>query len=299
LGVKKRLGIEGNLIILATALLWSTGGVLIKFIPWGTLSIASLRGLICLMILLLIRWFRCRGGKARPVRFSRYNVAAGAMLFATSAMFLAANKLTTAANAIVLQYIAPILILLYTSLVQRRKPTKAEILLTILVFLGCALAFSDKFGSGSNLLGDSLALLSGFTFAALILISQHKETQAEDGQIIGCGMSFLFGLPFLLTDQSITFVPADVLAMLALGLLQYTLPSILFARGVKMTHPLATSIILTAEPIMNPVWVFLFLGELPGTRAILGFVLVISAVTLQSLIPLLRKPKAGYVEPIE
>lgn len=296
--MKKRLGIEGNLIILATALLWSTGGVLIKYIPWGTLSIASLRGFISVTILLAIRWFRHRGGKARPLRFSRYNVAAGAAMFATSALFLSANKLTTAANAIVLQYIAPILILLYTALVQKRKPTKAEAGLTILVFLGCALAFSDKFGSGANLLGDTLALLSGFTFAALILLSQHQETQAEDGQIIGCGMSFLFCLPFLLTDASVSFVPANVLAMLALGVLQYTLPSILFAKGVKMTNPVAASVILTAEPIMNPVWVFLFLGELPGTLAIIGFVLVISAVTLQSFIPILRKPKPGDVEPI-
>ncbi|MBE0600904.1 MAG: DMT family transporter [Firmicutes bacterium] len=298
--VRKRLGIEGNLIILATALLWSTGGVLIKFIPWGTLSIASLRGFICLSILLVIRWVGRRGGKAQPVRFTRFNVAAGAALFATSSLFLAANKLTTAANAIVLQYIAPILILLYTAIVQKRKPTKADILLTVLVFLGCALAFSDQFGSGgTSLLGDSLALLSGVTFAALILLSQHKETQAGDGQIIGCGMSFLFCLPFLLTDKSISFVPANVGAMLALGVLQYTLPSILFAKGVKMTNPVAASVILTVEPIMNPVWVFLFLGELPGTRAILGFVLVISAVTLQSMIPILRKPKPGYVEPME
>ena len=108
--MKKRLGIEGNLIILTTALLWSTGGVLIKFIPWGTLSIASLRGLICLSILLAIRWAGRRRGKAEPVRFTKYNVAAGGALLMTSSLFLAANKLTTAANAIVLQYIAPILI---------------------------------------------------------------------------------------------------------------------------------------------------------------------------------------------
>ena len=297
--MKKRLGIEGNLIILATALLWSTGGVLVKFIPWGTLSIASLRGLISVTVLLVVRLFRQRAGKAGPVRFTRYNVAAGLAMFATSALFLAANKLTTAANAIVLQYIAPILILLYTTVVQKRKPTKAEVLLTLLVFLGCAFAFSDKFGSGgTNLLGDTLALLSGVCFATLILLSKHQKTQAEDGQIIGSGMSFVFCLPFLLTDKSVTFVPANVAAMLALGVLQYSLPSILFAKGVKMTQPVAASIILTLEPIMNPVWVFLFLGELPGPRAIVGFVLVISAVTLQSLIPLLRKPKPGYVEPI-
>ena len=295
--MKKRLGIEGNLIMLSTALLWSTGGVLIKFIPWGSLTIASLRGLISVTILLAIRLVRLRRGTAKKLRFTRYNVAAGAAMFATSSLFLAANKLTTAANAIVLQYIAPILILLYTALVQKRRPTKAEILLTALVFLGCVLAFSDRLG-GSGTLGDVLALLSGVTFAALILLSQKKETNAEDGQIIGCGLSFLCYLPFLFTDTSLAFDPASVGAMLALGVLQYTLASILFAKGVKMTHPVAASIILTAEPIMNPVWVFLFLGELPGALAIAGFVLVISAVTLQSLIPLLRRPRPGDIEPI-
>lgn len=295
--MKKRLGIEGNLIILATALLWSTGGVLIKFIPWGTLSIASLRGLISVTILTGIRLIRLRRGTARRVRFTRYNVAAGMALFATSLLFLAANKLTTAANTIVLQYIAPILILLYTALVQKRRPSKAEILLTAMVFAGCVLAFSDKLG-GNRLLGDSIAILSGVCFAAMILLSQNPKTNAEDGQIIGCAMSFLFGLPFLLTDPALSPAPANVGAMLALGVFQYTVPSILFAKGVKMTHPVAASIILTVEPIMSPVWVFLFLGELPGALAIVGFVLVISAVTLQSLIPLLRKPKPGDVEPI-
>ncbi len=295
--MKTRPEIQGNLIILATALLWSTAGVLIKSIPWGSLSILSLRGLITVSVLLALRVWKIRRGKARPVRFTRYNVGAGVAMFATSALFLAANKLTTAANAIVLQYIAPILILLFTALVQKRRPSKAEILLTVLVFLGCVLAFSDKLG-GNGLLGDTLAILAGFCFAALILLSQNKNTQAEDGQIIGCGASFLFGLPFLLTDPAVTFAPDAAAAMLALGLLQYALPSILFAKGVKLTRPVSASIILTVEPIMSPVWVFLFLGELPGTLAILGFVLVISAVTLQSLLPLLRKPKPGDVEPI-
>lgn len=294
--MEKRLGIQGNLIILVTALLWSTGGVLIKFIPWGTLSIASLRGLISVTILMGLRQLKRRNGTYEKLRFTKYNMAAGVAMFATSVLFLAANKLTTAANAIVLQYIAPILILLYTAIVQKRRPTKAEILLTVLVFCGCVLAFSDKLG-GNSLLGDSLAILSGFCFAALILLSRNEHTQAEDGQIIGTGMGFIFGLPFLLTDSTITTDPASVGAMLALGLLQYCLPSFLFAKGVKMTHPVAASIILTVEPIMSPIWVFLFLGELPGTLAIIGFVLVITAVTMQSLIPILRRPRPGDVEP--
>lgn len=283
--MKKQSGLGGKLLILTTALLWSTAGVLVKYIPWSSYAISSVRGLIAMLALLGLRKM---GGKTGRVRFTRHNVAAGAATFLTSTLFLTANKLTTAANAIVLQYIAPILILLYTVVVEKRRPSAAEVLLTGTVFLGCVLAFSDKLG-GSASLGDGLALLSGVTFAALILISRSEKTQAEDGQIIGCGLSFLCCLPFWLLDGTFSLNPQSAAAMLFLGLVQYSLANFLFAKGVKRTEPTATAIILTVEPIMNPVWVFFVLGERPGARALAGFVLVIAAVTLYSLLPLMKQ----------
>lgn len=292
--MRKHSPLAGNLIMLATALLWSTAGLLIKYIPWSSFSIASIRGLISGLTLLGLRRLGRGAGEKAPLRFSRYNVAAGVAMFLTSTLFLAANKLTTAANAIVLQYIAPILILLYTVIVEKRKPGRVEVLLTVAVFTGCVLAFSDKLG-GSGTLGDILALLSGVTFAALILISRKEETQAQDGQIIGCFLSFLCCLPFLFSDTKLVFTLESVGAMLFLGLFQYSLANFLFAKGVKMTEPVAASIILVVEPIMNPVWVFLALGEAPGPMAIAGALLVIAAVTLHSLLPFLKKPKPGDV----
>jgi drug/metabolite transporter (DMT)-like permease len=294
--MKKQSSLTGQLMILSSALLWSTAGILIKLIPWSGFSIASVRGLICALVLLALRRLRCKTGVYVPVRFTKHNIAAGLALFSTGILFMVSNKLTTAANAIVLQYIAPILILIYTSVVQKRKPTFLEITLTAVVFIGCVLAFADKLG-GSGTLGDILAIISGFTFAALIVINRMEKTQPEDGQIIGCGLSFICCLPFLFTDSNLVITWESVGAMLALGLIQYSLANILFAKGIKRTEPVTASIILTMEPIMNPVWVFLLLGEAPGALALAGFALVVTAVTLQSLLPVLRRrPRPGDVQ---
>ena len=294
--MKKQSSLKGNMLILTTALLWSTAGMLVKSIPWSPFTIASIRGLIATLSLLGLRQLKRKSGNYAPIRFTKHNIAAGVAMFLTSSLFLASNKLTTAANAIVLQYISPILILLYTAVVKKRKPSKVEILLTAIVFLGCVLAFSDKLG-GNGTLGDILALLSGVTFAALILISRMEKTQAEDGQIIGCGLSFICCLPFMLTDATLSFTVESVGAMLCLGLFQYSLANFLFAKGVKLTEPTSASIILVMEPIMSPVWVFLARGEAPGVRALLGFVMVIAAVTLHSLLPfIMRKARPGDVQ---
>ena len=85
--------------------------------------------------------------------------------------------------------------------------------------------------------------------------------------------------------------------MILLGIFQYSFANLLFARGIKKTEPTAASIILMMEPIMSPVWVFLVLGEAPGVRALIGFLMVITAVTLQSLLPFLRRrPNPGDIQ---
>lgn len=289
--MKKQSSLLGSFQMLSAALLWSTAGICVKIIPWGSFTIACIRGLICAAVLLLMRYFRRRSGRGcGPLRFSRQNLLAGAALFSTSLLFMLANKLTTAANAIVLQYITPILILLYTILVEKKRPSAFDILLTLTVFLGCVLAFSDQL-SGDGVLGNILALISGFTFAALILINRREGTQPQDGQIIGCGMTFLCCLPFVFTDRSFVITPVSLGAMLFLGLFQYSLGNILFAWGVKKTEPTAASIILTMEPIMSPVWVFLVQGEAPGINGILGLALVVFAVAAHAAGPYLRKGK--------
>ena len=279
----------GSLQILATALLWSTSGMCVKLLPWGPLSIGCARGLLSAAFLLALRLIpRRKGGRAAPLRLTWHTLAAAATMAATSMLYVSAVKLTTAANAIVLQYIAPILVLFYTVAVEKRRPTVSEVLLTLVVFGGCALAFADQLQAGGTL-GNVLALCSGLTFAAQVLLVRSPKTNAMDAMLIGCVFSFLVQLPFLLADASFVLTPTALGIIIFLGICQYGLANVCFAAGMQRTEPLAASLILTMEPIFVPVWVFLFLGEAPGALAVAGFVCVIGGVTLYSLLPLVRR----------
>lgn len=285
----------GQALILVTALLWSTAGIFVKLLPWGPLSIACVRGLISAATLLVLRCIPAPGNpKPKLPRLSLYNLLCGAAMFSTSLLFVAANKMTTAANAIVLQYIAPIVVLLYGVVIEKKRPTRLEILLTLVVFGGCALAFADQLGG--NILGDVLALLSGFTFAAQILLSRNPKTSPEDAQLFGCCMSFALLFPFLWGDPQFRLTRDAIGVVVLLGVFQYGLASFFFAKGIRRTEPLSASIILTIEPIFSPVWVFAILGELPSLTALLGFLCVIGAVTVYSLLPFLRSRRTQMLK---
>lgn len=287
-----RLKIPGKIFILLTALLWSTAGLCVKLLPWSALSITCVRGLLCGLLLLSVRLFK---HPSQPVRFTKNNLTAGLCMFLTSSLYVMAIKLTTAANAIVLQYIAPIVVLLYTIFVERKRPSGVEILLTVIVFAGCVLTFLSKLEMG-GMVGNLLALLSGFALAGQILVNRKPDTVQQDGLLIGCGMSFVTFLPFLVTDAGFTVTPATVGIGLFLGLVQYGLANLCFAKGIRTTDAISASLLFTIEPILAPVWVFLSIGEAPAGTAVIGFLCVISAVTVHNIYPMLvkKRSKAAY-----
>jgi drug/metabolite transporter (DMT)-like permease len=266
-----------------TALLWSTAGLCVKLLPWSAFSIACIRGLLCGLLLLFMRLFK---RPVVPLCFTRNNLLAGLCMFLTSSLYVMAIKLTTAANAIVLQYIAPIVVLLYTIFVEHKRPSGVEILLTFIVFAGCALTFLSKLEIG-GMAGNILALLSGLALAGQILVNRRPDTVQQDGLLIGCGMSFFAFLPFLLTDPGFLVTPGTVGIGLFLGLVQYGLANLCFARGIRTTDAVSASLLFTIEPILAPVWVFLSIGEAPGGTAVAGFICVISAVTVHNIYPML------------
>ena len=275
---------SGKIYLLLTGILWSTAGVCAKFIPWGALSITSFRGGIGTITLLLLI-------KKPRIRITLRNFMGAAALLGTGTLFMLANKLTTAANAIVLQYTAPIIVLLYTVVIKKKKPTWFELAIMAMVFSGCVLAFADKLDTG-HILGNILGLGSGFTFAAMILINRDPKTNAQECQLLGNLMSFVVLLPFLLFDSKVTFDLPVIGVALYLGIFQYGLASFLFSIGIKKANPVTASILLTMEPICSPIWVFLFLGEAPGALAIAGFAVVVLSVTAYTLLPVLLKRPA-------
>ena len=267
----------GPVYIFIAAVLWSLGGLGTKFIPWHPLSIAAVRGTSAVSILLFMK----RGEK---IRFTRSTVLTALCMFLTTVLFMFSNKMTTAANAIVLQYLAPVYVLIGVMIVQKKRPKGLDILTIGLTFIGILLFFVDHMGSG-KLLGDSLSILSGLTFAGVFFLSDMPDANPHDASVIGCGLSILL-LPVLFFDPVVrTSGAIPWVTVIALGVVQLGMGYYFFGKGIVSTGPIPAAIISIVEPILNPIWVFLFLDERPGTLSILGACIVMITISFYNIFP--------------
>ena len=271
----------GVLCLLAAGVLWSLAGVCAKYIPWNPLSISCIRGLVAAAAIGCIR-------RKWTVTLTRSTVAAALCMNVTFILFMSANKLTTAANAIVLQYTAPVYVILLTALVLKVKPKPVDLVAVVLIITGIVLFFVDHLGHGA-LLGDCLGLLSGVSFAGVFFFNGLPDAHPQEASYLGCLLSGLL-LPVLFFDKSlITEGALPWLVILFMGVFQLGLAYYLFAKGVQHTSSITASLICSVEPILNPIWVFLLMGERPGPLAILGAGVVI--VTVGAYNVLLEKSK--------
>lgn len=273
---EKKTARGGRAIIIAAALLWGLAGVCVKSVTWGPLPLVGARSLLSFGVLLAFR------GNLR-LRFTKTNVLAALFTTATGLLYVVAIKLTTAGSAIVLQYIAPILVFLYAVLFQGRKARPVEIVLTLCVFAGIVLSFADSLDP-SRVAGNALALLSGVTFAGQIIVMSGSESDSSDCLMISCMLSFLIALPFLLFDKSVAFTRTNVLWIVLLGVFQYGMGNALFGIGCKRVEAVESSLLLTLEPIFNPIPVAIFYGEMMGSKAIIGAAIVIISVAVYAVI---------------
>lgn len=253
--------------------LWSIAGIFIKLIPWNALVIAGARSLIAAVV--IAAFLRVTGRKWKVNRFS---LLGGLFLSGTYLAFVAANKLTTAANAIALQFTAPVFIMVISALVFRQRFHKADFLAVAVTVFGISMFFFDRLGAGS-LFGNCLGLFSGLFMAGMyVTTGRADEDSRMSGILFGQLFTAIVGLPMIFVyDTPVTSVA--VLSILALGVVQLGIPYLFYGLAVKNCPPLACSLIGAIEPLLNPVWVFLFSGEVPGALALFGGVLVIGAVT--------------------
>lgn len=280
---KKQLNI-GRLQIALTAVLWGLAGICVKSIEWSSMSLMAARSIISLiMIFCFKRSFR--------VRFTKTNLLGALMMSATGILYVEAIKLTTAGTAIVLQYIAPILVFLFSVIFQHRKAKLSEALITLAVFGGCVLSFADNLDP-TKIAGNLLGLASGVTFAGQIIIMNRSDSDSDDCLLISNGISFLFCLPFLFFDSHLVFDAKNIVWVLILGVFQYGLANILFSKGIKKVDKIEASLILTIEPIFNPIPVALFGIEKMGTLAVVGSAVVIIFVALYGLLPAFEERRA-------
>ncbi len=265
----------------ATAVLWGLAGVCVKSITWSSLSIMSVRSLISLIMLLCLR-------RSLKIRFTKANIFGGIMMMLTGTLYMQAIKMTTAGTAIVLQYVAPILIYLYAVLFKRRRIRITEVFIIIAVFGGCVLSFSDNLDA-RHVIGNLLGLASGVTYAAQIICMNRADCESEDSTIIGNMMGFLFLLPFLFMDRGLTFTFNNLFFVAVMSVFQYGVANILFVYGIERIEDVEASLILTIEPVFNPIPVAIFCGEMMTARGIIGAVIVIVFVTLYSVLPTIEK----------
>jgi len=260
----------------ACALLWSTGGLLIKIVDWNPFAIAGVRSLIGGLLILAVN---------RHPRFTwSFPQVAGAVCYAACMVgFVAANKLTTAANAILLQYTAPVYAAIMGWLFLREKATAVDAATIVVVLGGMVLFFMDKLGAG-GMVGNVLAIISGVFFAgSMVALRRQKDGSPLESILLSHAITFLVALPFF-WGPAPSLTSAAGLALL--GVFQIGIPSFLLAYGVKRVTALQTLLTAVLEPIFNPIWVFLFVGEVPGPRALLGGAIILVAVTARSVISL-------------
>lgn len=271
----KKGNASGRLCIIGAAILWGLAGVCIKSVTWSSFSIMASRCLISLIMLLSVK-------KSFKINFNKTNVIGGILTAVTGLIYIEAIKLTTAGTAIVLQYIAPILVYIFEVLFSHKKARLTEILIVAAVFCGCALSFSDQLDP-SHLTGNILALISGFAYAGQIICANKKSGTPDDQLIIGHVIGIVVCTPFMFFDTNLVFDMKNIIWILIIGVFQYGLANILFKNGIQKVHAIEGSLLLTIEPIFNPIPVWIFCGEVMGPRAIIGAVIVISFVILYIL----------------
>lgn len=264
---------KGNFYILLTAFLWSTGGLLIKYIPGNPVAINGARSLIALL------FFFCYKRSIR-IKFNRYIVSAAVCLVLTNTLYVIANKMTTAANAIVLQYTAPLFVLIWDCIYRRKMPKKQQCLVVVMAFAGMVLFFFDQL-DGGQILGNLIAIGAGLSFSGVFFINSLPEASSEDASMLAFFLSFVISIPFLGTVWQMD--GRAIGALVVLGVFQVGLAYVLFAKGAKLTSPVSASLIGLLEAILNPLWVFLFYGEKVGRFALVGAAVILLAVILNSV----------------
>lgn len=271
------------LVVLAVSL-WSTGGLFIKMTSVSGYEVNFGRCLVAAVTIAFLTRFKA-------LKADKFTILASIFYVGALSFFAIANKMTTAANAIFLQYTAPIYILIFAPFVLKEKFHFADLVTVAICLLGMILFFVDvspnsDLSPQSQFIGNILGLCSGLSLGGYMLLLRHPKAYRQNpassvfyGNIFAC----LVMLPFFIPNPS-TWYGTDYFSVIFLGVFQIGLAYFLFTYGV--THgvrSLDASIIGFIEPLLNPVWVFLIIGERPSSWAILGGIIIISAIILHTL----------------
>jgi len=276
------------IFLILAVFLFSTSGLLIKLSSWNTLALNGARSLIAAAVI----WIYLRHPN---FTWSRVQIG-GAIAYTLMVLtFVQAVRWTTAANAIFLQFTAPLWVALFGIWLLGERPRRIDWAAMIVIGFGMLLFFGGALSS-TGTWGNLLAIFSGMCTALLIIsLRMQKDGSPTETALLGNLITAAIGLPFLIFGDQLVNA-REISIVLFLGIFQLGLPFIILTLAIKQLQAIEAMLIQTLEPILNPLWVFLFIGERPSPSALVGAAIVTTAVTLHAIATSRRTDKRKETE---
>ncbi len=253
--------------------MFSSGGLVIKLITISPQAVVGVRGAIAAIVLAFFM-------RKPKFTFSVSQIGGAVAIMAAQLFFVMATKQTTAANAIFIQYTAPIYVAIFGIWYLKEKLTWIDWVSIGVVFAGLLLFFNGNLDA-TAIQGNLNAMISGVALAWFILfLRKQKDTSTIESIFLGNVLAAIIGVPFLFSEQPTV---NDWLALGFLGVFQLGLPFVLMSISIKRLTAIEAILIQALEPIANPIWVFLVISEQPSRMAFIGSLVVLAAVTFRAV----------------
>ena len=266
---------QGSILVLLGATAFSLGGLLIKLIPLDPFTINALRCVFSSMVI---------GGylilSKHKLVINRTTIIGAFFVMSMMMGYVVSNKLTSAANAIVLEYTAPIIVIIFEALFFKKKPDRIAIIICLLVFAGIAIVVLDGAAKG-NFIGDMVALSSGVFYALTMMLNDFENSDSLSSVFLGHLFTAFMSVFCLNSLSDISMKTLSLIA--ALGIFQAGLGYTLLTLGLKKCEPLTGSLMACIEPVLNPILVALFYGEYMSIRQMIGCIIVISSIIIYNI----------------
>jgi len=288
----KHTSVSPLLLVLGAAILWSTGGLFIKATSLSAFELSFGRSLLAAITIAIVTRHEGFG-------LNRVSAIAAVLYAALLILFVLATKLTTAANAIFLQYTAPVYVLILEPIFYQERFRRRDLLTVGVCVAGMSLFFVGKLRP-QDVTGNLVALASGVCFALYFLLLRHskaRDVNRASSAIYGNLIAVIVCAPAFWGAMRRGISATDFACIAYLGIIQIGVAYILFtsamARGLRS---LDASIVGYIEPVLNPIWVFLLLGERPSNWALIGGAIIIASVIAHMLVEAKTKGRARTVE---
>jgi DME family drug/metabolite transporter len=281
---------RGSIAVLVAALLWSTGGLFIKEVTLDAWGVSLWRSSFAAITISVIYFFRRAQWSDRRTElrewFSPFVLGSALCYALLLVLFVIATKLTTSANAIFLQYTAPIYVLFIEPMLSRTKLKRGDLATVAISTAAMALFFIGKF-EPRWVWGNIAALASGVAFAAYALILRHERaTEQSRWQIVIVGhimIASTMAIIALCGGTNVAVSSGDLTRLLYLGIIQIGIAYAFFTYGISHVRAIDATLIAMVEPVLNPVWVFIGVGERPANFALIGGLIILSLSIIRTV----------------